>query len=61
MAKMSQSEYNDYKERVHYIAHHGTREELQRFYDETYRKYDDGSWCIKMLDDYQTNWTMNLH
>ncbi len=61
MAKMSQSEYNVYKEKVHDIAHHGSQSELQAMYDEIYRKYDDGAWCIKMLDDYQSNWTMNLH
>lgn len=61
MAKMSQSEYNEYRKLVEDIAHHGTKEELQRLYDEIYRNYDDGSWCCKMLDDYQTNWTMNTH
>ncbi len=61
MANMSQSEYNNYREEVERIARKGTREELQRLYDEIYRKYDDGAWCCKMLDDYQTNWTMNTH
>ena len=61
MANMSQSEYNDYRKSVEYIAHNGSQEELQRLYDEIYRSYDDGVWCIKMLDDYQTRWTMNLH
>ncbi len=61
MANMSQSEYDNYRKQVEYIARNGSQEELQRLYDEIWRKYDDGSWCCKMLDDYQTNWTMNTH
>lgn len=63
MSKMSNSEYNDYKrliqDRFQYGS--GTKEELQRLYDMIIGRYDDGAECLKMLDKYQTKWTMNLH
>jgi len=39
----------------------GSKEALQRLYDEIYYKYDDGREMIRRLDQYQSKWTMNLH
>ena len=61
MAKMTQSEYNSYKALVESIARNGSKEQLQRLYDEIYLKYDDGSWCCRMLDGYQSRWSVDTH
>ena len=39
----------------------GTKEGLQKLYDEIYYSYDDGRDMIRRLDSYQSRWTMDLH
>ncbi len=39
----------------------GTKEALQKIYDEIYYSYDDGREMIRRLDSYQSKWTMDLH
>ena len=56
---MPSSEYNDLYRRVR--DWNGTKESLQRLYDDIYYKYDDGREIIRRLDSYQSKWTMDLH
>ena len=53
---------NVYNDLLHKIKEwRGSKEELQRLYDEIYYKYDDGADMLRRLDKYQSKWTMNLH
>lgn len=57
--KMPDKEYN---ETMHMIrSWSGSKEALQRLYDDIYYKYDDGREMIRRLDQYQSKWTMDLH
>ena len=57
--KMPDREYNEVMKLIRSWS--GTKEALQRLYDEIYYKYDDGREMIRRLDSYQSKWTMNLH
>ncbi len=39
----------------------GTKEGLQKLYDEVYYSYDDGAEMIRRADAYQSKWSMDLH
>ena len=56
---MPSSEYNELYKRVRDWS--GSKEGLQRLYDDIYYKYDDGKEIIRRLDSYQSKWTMDLH
>lgn len=56
---MPSSEYNELIRRIR--DWNGSKEGLQRLYDDIYYKYDDGKEIIRRLDSYQSKWTMNLH
>ena len=56
---MPSSEYNELIKRIR--DWNGSKEGLQRLYDDIYYKYDDGKEIIRRLDSYQSKWTMNLH
>ncbi len=57
--RMPDSEYN----RVYKVVRDwtGSKEGLQKLYDEIYYEYDDGADMLYRIDKYQTKWTMNLH
>ena len=57
--KMPDKEYNEIMYRIR--SWNGSKEALQRLYDDIYYKYDDGREMIRRLDQYQSKWTMNLH
>lgn len=58
--KMPASEYNDFYKIVRDWS--GSKEALQRLYDEVYYKYDDGAEILRRVDSmYQRRWTMDLH
>ena len=57
--RMPDREYNELMRLIRSWS--GTKEGLQRLYDEIYYKYDDGREMIRRLDTYQSKWTMNLH
>lgn len=58
--KMPASEYNDFYKVVRDWS--GSKEALQRLYDEVYYKYDDGAEILRRVDSmYQRKWTMDLH
>lgn len=58
---MPGSDYNEFYRIVRDWT--GSREELQRLYDEVYRKYDDGHEILVRVDSmYQRKFSgMNLH
>ena len=56
---MPSREYSEVCERVRDWK--GTKEQLQRLYDEIFEKYDDGREMLRRIDTYQHQWTMNLH
>lgn len=56
---MPSSEYNRLIDVVRNWS--GTKEGLQKLYDEIYYSYDDGRDMIRRLDSYQSKWTMDLH
>jgi len=58
---MPSSEYNEFWRIVRDWS--GSREELQRLYDEIARKYDDGPELLRRVDSlHQTRFSdMNLH
>lgn len=57
--RMSTREYENYRELI--SNWRGSKEGLQRIYDEIYYRYDDGREMIRRLDCYQRQYTMNLH
>ena len=57
--KMPDREYNEIMYMIRSWS--GSKEALQRLYDEIYYNYDDGREMIRRLDQYQSKWTMNLH
>ena len=57
--KMSNDEYVNYKHMVR--DWQGDKEQLQRLYDEIYRKYDDAPEWLPEIDKQQSRWVMNLH
>lgn len=57
--KMPDNEYNSMMRLIKEWT--GTKEQLQKMYDEIYYKYDDGAEMLRRLDKYQSKWTMNLH
>ncbi len=58
--KMPASEYNDFYKVVRDWS--GSKEALQKLYDEVYYKYDDGAEILRRVDSmYQRRWTMDLH
>ena len=57
--RMPDREYNEVMRLIRSWS--GSKESLQRLYDEIYYKYDDGREMIRRLDTYQSKWTMNLH
>ena len=56
---MPSSEYNELYRRVRDWS--GSKEALQRLYDEVYYKYDDGREILRRVDSYQSKWRMDLH
>ena len=57
---MPASEYNDFYKVVRDWS--GSKEALQKLYDEVYYKYDDGAEILRRVDSmYQRRWTMDLH
>lgn len=58
--KMPASKYNDFYKVVRDWS--GSKEALQKLYDEVYYKYDDGAEILRRVDSmYQRRWTMDLH
>lgn len=57
--KMPDREYNEIMHMIRSWS--GSKEALQRLYDDIYYKYDDGREMLRRLDQYQSKWTMNLH
>ncbi len=57
---MPAREYNEFYRIVR--DWNGSKEGLQKLYDEVYYKYDDGAEILRRVDSlYQRKWTMNLH
>ena len=60
--KMNSREFNEYKEEIRNWADRGgSKETLQKLYDEIVRKYEDGRECLEILDKENHKWPMNLH
>ncbi len=57
--KMPSNEYNSLIRLISEWS--GTKEELQRIYDNIAFKYDDGPEMLYWLDKHQRKWTMYLH
>jgi len=57
--RMPDAEYN----RLYKVVRDwtGSKEGLQKLYDEIYYEYDDGADMLYRIDKYQTKWTMNTH
>lgn len=57
---MPAREYNEFYRVVRNWS--GSKEGLQKLYDDVYYKYDDGAEILRRVDSmYQRRWTMNLH
>jgi hypothetical protein len=57
--KMTNDQYVSYKHRVRDWK--GTKEGLQRLYDEIYYTFEDAPEWLPEIDKQQTSWVMNLH
>ena len=56
---MPSSKYNEFYKIVR--DWEGSKEGLQRLYDEVYYEYDDGREMLRRVDPYQSKYRMDLH